>query len=91
MIRRFLRGCQSSVLISVASPDLCVNLNRDRIMLLCRNVNAIRLCAFKDSWQFARWFTILNPSSFTVALGSNEALSPPCHGSRTKLRNFPRH
>lgn len=37
----------------------------------------------KDSRQFARWFTSLNPSSFTVVLGSNEALSRRLTAPRT--------
>jgi len=59
-----------------------------QIRLSCRAINAIRFCASEDSRQFARWFTTLNPSSFTVTLGPNEALSLPYHGSRTWLRNF---
>ncbi|KYQ52115.1 hypothetical protein ALC60_08729, partial [Trachymyrmex zeteki] len=45
-------------------------IRRNRFIFSCRDINVIGFCIFKDSRQFARWFTTLNPSSFTVALGS---------------------
>ncbi|EGI67854.1 hypothetical protein G5I_03496 [Acromyrmex echinatior] len=47
-----------------------VLIRRNRIIFSYHDINVIGFCTFKDSRQFARWFTTLNPSSFTVVLGS---------------------
>ncbi|KYN39789.1 hypothetical protein ALC56_05834, partial [Trachymyrmex septentrionalis] len=66
----------------LSTSSALIRRNRVNSLMRC-DINVIGFCTFKDTRQFARWFTTVNPSSFTVALAS---VTSHCRRPTTVLR-----